>query len=102
MKAVIQCGGKGTRLMPYTMVLPKPLMPVGPRPVLELVLQWLRRNDVSEVFVTTGYLGNLIRIACGDGRRWGLSIKYTEEHHRSARLGLYACSGNPSTTRSWS
>lgn len=87
MKAVIQCGGKGTRLMPYTMVLPKPLMPVGPRPVLELVLQWLRRNDVTEVFITTGYLGNLIRIACGDGRRWGLSIKYTEELQPLGTIG---------------
>lgn len=87
MKAVIQCGGKGTRLMPYTMVLPKPLMPVGPQPVLELVLQWLRRNDVSEVFITTGYLGNLIRIACGDGRRWGLSIKYTDEVQPLGTIG---------------
>lgn len=87
MKAVIQCGGKGTRLMPYTMVLPKPLMPVGSLPVLELVLQWLRRNDVTEVFITTGYLGNLIRTSCGDGRRWGLSIKYTEEAQPLGTIG---------------
>lgn len=87
MKAVIQCGGKGTRLMPYTMVLPKPLMPVGPRPVLELVLQWLRRNGVSEVFITTGYLGSLIRTACGDGRKWGLTIKYTEEAEPLGTIG---------------
>ncbi len=79
MKAVIQCGGKGMRLRPYTMVLPKPLMPVGSKPVLELLLKWLRRNGVQEVFVTTGYLGHLIRTVCGDGRQWGLRIRYTEE-----------------------
>jgi dTDP-glucose pyrophosphorylase len=45
MKAVIQAGGKGTRLKPYTMVLPKPLMPVGSRPVIELLLKWLRRTE---------------------------------------------------------
>ncbi len=57
MQAVIQAGGKGTRLRPYTTVLPKPLMPVGSKPVIELLLKWLRRNDVTEAFVTTGYLG---------------------------------------------
>src|SRR5215211_2867070 len=67
MKAVIQCGGKGTRLRPYTSVLPKPLMPIGARPVLELLLKWLRRNGVQDVYVTTGYLGHLIRSVCGDG-----------------------------------
>ena len=79
MQAVIQAGGKGTRLRPYTTVLPKPLMPVGSKPVLELLLKWLRRNDAQEVYVTTGYLGHLIRSVCGDGRQWGLRIFYTEE-----------------------
>jgi NDP-sugar pyrophosphorylase family protein len=63
MRAVIQCGGKGTRLRPHTSILPKPLMPIGARPVLELVLKWLRRNGIRDVFITTGYLGHLIRIA---------------------------------------
>lgn len=84
MKVVIQCGGKGTRLRPYTMVLPKPLMPVRSQPVLELLLKWLRRNDVTEVFVTTGYLGHLIQSFCGDGSQWAMSIRYTQE---SAPLG---------------
>ena len=57
MKGVIQCGGKGMRLRPYTTVLPKPLMPVGSKPVLELLLKWLRRNGVQDVYITTGYLG---------------------------------------------
>ena len=79
MQAVIQAGGKGTRLRPYTTVLPKPLMPVGAKPVIELLLKWLRRNDVTEAFVTTGYLGHLIRSVCGDGRQWGMQIHYTAE-----------------------
>jgi mannose-1-phosphate guanylyltransferase len=79
MKAVIQSGGKGTRLRPYTMVLPKPLMPVGTKPVLELLLRWLRQNDMHEVYITTGHLGHLIRSFCGDGRQWGMRIAYTEE-----------------------
>jgi NDP-sugar pyrophosphorylase family protein len=79
MKAVIQSGGKGTRLKPYTMILPKPLMPVGSKPVLELLLKWLRRNGIRQVIITTGYLGHLIRSVCGDGRQWDLSLKYTAE-----------------------
>jgi mannose-1-phosphate guanylyltransferase len=79
MKAVIQAGGRGTRLKPYTSVLPKPLMPIGARPVLELLLKWVRRNGIEDVYITTGYLGHLIRSFCGDGRQWGIRIVYTQE-----------------------
>jgi len=87
MKAVIQSGGKGTRLRPYTMVLPKPLMPVGSKPVLELLLRWLRRSGTQEAYITTGYLGHLIRSYCGDGRQWDLRITYTEEPEPLGTLG---------------
>ncbi|MBN8939924.1 MAG: NDP-sugar synthase [Rhizobiales bacterium] len=87
MKAVIQCGGKGTRLRPYTSVLPKPLMPIGSRPVLELLLKWLRRNGIREVFVTTGYLGHLIRSFCGDGEQWNMKITYTQEVEPLGTIG---------------
>lgn len=87
MKAVIQSGGKGTRLRPYTTILPKPLLPVGSKPVLELLLKWLRRNGTSEVYITTGYLGHLIRSVCGDGRQWGLKITYTEELEPLGTIG---------------
>jgi mannose-1-phosphate guanylyltransferase len=87
MKAVIQSGGKGMRLRPYTNILPKPLMPVGSKPVLELLLRWLRRNGVREVYITTGYLGHLIRSFCGDGRRWDLRIEYTEEYEPRGTIG---------------
>jgi NDP-sugar pyrophosphorylase family protein len=87
MKAVIQSGGRGTRLKPYTMILPKPLMPVGSKPVLELLLKWLRRNGLRDVYITTGYLGNLIRGVCGDGHQWDLDIRYTEEREPLGTIG---------------
>lgn len=87
MKAVIQCGGKGTRLRPYTMVLPKPLMPVQSTPVLDLLLKWLRRNGIKEVFITTGYLSHIIRSFCGDGRQWNLRLNYTEEQEPLGTIG---------------
>lgn len=88
MIAVIQAGGKGARLRPYTMVLPKPLMPVGSQPVLELLLKWLRRNGTHDVYITIGHhLGHLIRTVCGDGRQWDLNIRYTEEAQPLGTMG---------------
>lgn len=90
MKAVIQCGGKGTRLRPYTMVLPKPLMPIQSKPVLELLIKWLRRNDVREVYITTGYLSHIIKSFCGEGQQWDMKITYTEESEPLGTIGPIA------------
>ncbi len=79
MKAVIQAGGKGTRLQPYTLLLPKPLMPVGDLPVIEILLKWLRRWGVKNIYITIGYLGSLIRSLCGNGCEWDMEIIYSEE-----------------------
>lgn len=87
MKAVIQAGGKGTRLRPYTLVMPKPMMPVGEQPVIEVLLKWLRRWDVKEAIITTGYLGHLINALCGDGSQWGMTIQYSEEHQPLGTIG---------------
>jgi len=87
MKVVIQCGGKGTRLRPYTMVLPKPLMPVQSQPVLELLIKWLRRNDVRDIYITTGHLGHIIKSFCGDGSQWDMTIRYTEEAQPLGTIG---------------
>jgi len=87
MKAVIQAGGKGTRLRPYTLVLPKPLMPVGHMPVIEILLKWLRRNGVREVYVTVGYLGHLIKALCGDGNQWDMAIHYSDEPEPLGTIG---------------
>lgn len=87
MKAVIQAGGQGTRLKPYTLVLPKPLMPVGEYPIIEILLKWLRRSDISDIYVTTGYLGHLIKAFCGDGKQWGCNIHYSQEHEPLGTIG---------------
>lgn len=87
MKAVIQAGGKGTRLRPYTLVLPKPLVPVGGYPVIEILLKWLRRNGVEESCITLGYLGSLIRAVCGDGEKFGMPLHYVEEQEPLNTVG---------------
>ncbi|MBU1357827.1 MAG: NTP transferase domain-containing protein [Gammaproteobacteria bacterium] len=79
MKAVIMAGGKGTRLQPFTASFPKPLMPLGDMPVLELLLHQLRRAGVDEVYLAVNHLHHLIRAFCGDGSRFGLSINYSLE-----------------------
>jgi mannose-1-phosphate guanylyltransferase len=87
MKAVIQAGGKGSRLRPYTLVLPKPLLPVGNFPVIELLLKWLRRSGVSEAIITTGHLSHLLKALCGDGRQWDMDIQYSEEVEPLGTIG---------------
>ncbi len=87
MIAVIQAGGKGTRLRPYTLVLPKPMMPVGDQPVIEMLLKWLCRNGIRDVFITIGHLGRLIRSLCGDGSQWGMRIRYCEEPEAYGTIG---------------
>lgn len=87
MKAVILAGGKGSRLQPYTLVLPKPLMPVGNLPVIEILLKWLRRNGIKEIYITIGYLGKLIRSICSDGSQWDLQIEYSEEPEALGTIG---------------
>lgn len=87
MKAIILAGGKGARLRPYTLVLPKPLMPVGGQPVIEILLKWLRRNEVADIYITLGYLGHLIKALCGDGKAWDLHIQYSEEKEALGTVG---------------
>ncbi len=59
MKAVILAGGRGKRLRPHTLVLPKPLVPIGDRPVLELLIQRLKKFGLEEIIITLGHLGVL-------------------------------------------
>lgn len=87
MKAVIMAGGKGTRLRPYTLVLPKPLVPVGGFPVIEILLKWLKRNGVEEGIITLGYLGDLIKAVCMDGSQWGIPLTYVNENEPLSTIG---------------
>jgi NDP-mannose synthase len=78
-RAVILAGGRGTRLRPYTVVLPKPLMPIGEFSILEVVLRQLMRFEFRHVTLAVNHQANLIKAFCGDGSRWGLSIDYSLE-----------------------
>lgn len=87
MKTVIPAGGRGTRLQPYTLVVPKPLVPIGGMPVLELIIKRLRRFGLDDFIITTGYLGDLIKAVCGDGSRWGVHIEYSDEQEPLGTIG---------------
>ena len=79
MKAVILAGGKGTRLAPYTTILPKPLMPIGEMPILEVLLRQMKRAGINHVVLTVGHLASLLRAYFGTGAQWGLDISYSTE-----------------------
>ena len=87
MIAVIQAGGKGTRLRPYTLVMPKPLMPVGDEPVLLILLKWLRKWGIKESIITTGYLGHLIRALCECNKNMDMKISYSQEPEPLGTVG---------------
>ena len=76
---VVLAGGRGTRLAPYTTIFPKPLMPVGDMPVLEILLRQLARNDLTTVHLAVGHLAELIEAYFGDGSRFGVELRYWRE-----------------------
>lgn len=78
-RAVILAGGKGTRLAPFTMVFPKPLMPLGDTPILEIVLRQLSGAGFEQATLAVGHLAELIEAFFGDGSRLGLAVDYSRE-----------------------
>src|SRR5579859_1796723 len=93
-EAVILAGGLGTRLAPYTTVFPKPLMPVGGRPILELVLRRLRMQGISRVTLAVGHLEELIRAFFGSGERIGVELSYYREERPLGTAGVLALLGD--------
>lgn len=87
MLTVIMAGGEGTRLRPYTQVIPKPLLPVGEKPILEIVLKQLQNEGFEDFIVTTGYQGDLIKAYFQDGRKFGVTIAYTTEEKKMGTAG---------------
>ena len=87
MKAVILAGGKGTRLKPYTTVFPKPLMPIGDKPILEILIRQLRSHNFREITLMVGHLGELIMAFFGDGRKFGVEIQYSKEEQPLGTVG---------------
>ena len=76
---VVMAGGLGSRLGSLTEHLPKPMLPVGGKPILEIVLAQLRKEGFRDVTITTGFRSDLIRKHFGDGSPFGLKVRYTEE-----------------------
>jgi len=79
MQAVILAGGKGTRLEPYTTEIPKPLVPLGGKPIIETLLTRLKSHGVIDVTICVNHLAHLIAAVLDDGKRLGLDIRYSLE-----------------------
>ena len=79
MRAVILAGGKGTRLAPYTVSFPKPLMPLGDVPILEVVVRQLKYYGFERITLAVGHLSELLQAYFGDGSKFGIAIDYSRE-----------------------
>jgi NDP-sugar pyrophosphorylase family protein len=90
MRAVILAGGLGMRLRPYTTVLPKPLMPVGDRPVLDIIVRQLKSAGCERITISTGYLAELIEAFFGAGDKYGVHIDYFRESEPLGTVGSLA------------
>lgn len=89
-RAIVLAGGRGTRLAPYTTVLPKPLMPIGDMPILEILLRQLRRAGILRVTLAVGHLAALLEAYFGDGARFGISLDYSYEDEPVGTAGPLA------------
>lgn len=98
MRAIILAGGKGTRLAPYTTVLPKPLMPIGEMPILEIVIRQLQKKGFDDITLATGYLAELLMAYCGDGSKFGAKIDYSREERPLGTAGPIALVSNLNDT----
>jgi NDP-sugar pyrophosphorylase family protein len=79
MKAIILAGGKGVRLRPLTYTIPKPLLPVGEKPILEEMVEWLKSHGLRDLVIAVGYRAELIETYFRDGAQLGVTIEYVRE-----------------------
>ena len=86
-RAVILAGGKGTRLRPYTITMPKPLVPVGDTPVLEIILKKLKESGFDHVTLAISHMAELMKAFFGDGSKWDMKIDYTIETKPLSTMG---------------
>ncbi len=86
-RAVILAGGKGTRLRPYTVVLPKPLMPIGDYPILEVIVRQLARAGFDHITLAVNHQAEIIKAFFQNGERWGIRIDYSLEDQPLGTMG---------------
>ena len=79
MKAILVCGGLGTRLRPYTLSIPKPMLRIGNKPILEYIINSLKFYGIKEIYITVGYLKEHFKNYFQDGSNFGVSIEFVEE-----------------------
>lgn len=88
MRAIILAGGKGTRLRPYTTLIPKPLVPLGGKySILEIIILQLKKNGFTHITLAVNHLSNLIMAFFGNGERYGLRIDYSIEESELSTIG---------------
>ena len=86
-RAIILAGGKGTRLRPYTLVLPKPLMPIGEFPILEVIVRQLVQHGFDHITMAVNHQAEIIRAFFQDGAKWGVKIDYSLEDRPLSTMG---------------
>lgn len=86
-RAIILAGGKGTRLKPYTVTLPKPLVPIGEMPILEIIIRQLKKSGFEHITITVNHLAEIIKAFFGDGSKWDVKIDYTIEDKPLSTMG---------------
>ena len=87
MRAAILAGGEGKRLRPLTESVPKPLLPVNSKPILQLIIEQLRREGFQDIHIATGYKGEMIESYFGDGSNFEVNIYYSREKQRLGTAG---------------
>jgi len=98
MKAILLAGGKGTRLAPYTTILPKPLLPIDDQPILEIVIRQLVHAGFDEITLAVGHLAELIAAYFGNGGRLGVQLAYSREETPLGTAGPIALVPNINDT----
>jgi NDP-mannose synthase len=86
-RAVVLAGGLGLRLRPLTQVIPKPLLPIGEKSVLEIQLAHLKNHGFDNIVIATNYKADLIESYFGDGSKWGVNLRFSKETHSLGTAG---------------
>lgn len=87
-RAVLLAGGKGTRLYPYTLTMPKPLVPISDDvPIIEIIIRQLVKYGFDHITITVNHMADMIRAFCGDGSKWGIKIDYSLETKPLSTMG---------------